>query len=146
MPDWVRSEIGRGESEAELAIADAIGVFIGLRHRGGHRMKLLASLPEEKQGATRDMSSVRQKIHTKAIFCVPEQRDQINGEKAIWSTEDTRISPLALPIITGDQIEWPFDSGRWYTVLDDGVEPIHQGYSYLVTCDACKPLTLGQAS
>lgn len=145
MPDWVRTEIGKAESEAEYEVAQAIGVTIGLKHRGGCKMKLIASLPEERQEARRDMN-VRQKIATQAFFCIPVQQDQISCKEAIWPTEDTCKSPLALPIITGDQIEWPYDSRRWYTVLDDGVQPIHQGYTYMVKCDACKPLTLGQAS
>ena len=145
MPDYVRSEIGRAESEAEYAIAEAIGVTIGLQHRGGCKMKLVASLPEEKQTHTRDMN-VRQKVHMDAIFCIPTQRDQLKGKMAIWSTEDTKRSAISPPILTGDQIEHPYDSGRWHTVLDDGVQVIHQGHSYLVTCSACKPLSLGQSS
>ena len=139
MPNDVRTQIGQAESAAELAIADAIGVTIGFVHRGGSKIQLLASLPEERQHATRDMNSLRQKIHAGATFCIPVQ-------DGVWATEDVSKSILALPIITGDQIEWPYGSGRWYTVLDDGVEPIHQGYSYLVKCDACKPITLGQQS
>ena len=139
----VRPRLGADLAKAELAVAKATGVEIGLSHRGSDMSSFWATVLEERvefQPAT----DYRTWEVVTVEFLIPVQDESLasgyDGGLDIFA-----MTADAKPITENDKIEYPVNSGRFLYVTDVP-KVTHEGYVYNVTAVSNKSLTTGARS
>ena len=136
--------LGFTGARAELRVAQRLGVLIGFSHRSQPEFAIYATLLQQDVGSETAITN-RQKEFYKGTFLIPVQNDAVTNAVAIYPTDGTAIAPENKPITVGDRIQWPANSGRFYYINED-VKTNDNGYTYICSAEACRPLTLGQRS
>lgn len=139
----VFNQVGTALGRAELVIAKNIGQVVGFTHRAALPTPLWITLIDYKVSSDENPSGRRLEV-TDATFLVPVQGPAFSGVSGFSGTSTIFPSSAQKPITVGDRIEWPVGSQRYFFVLQDGMECIHNGYAYMVKAQHQKSLTIGQ--
>lgn len=140
--------IGVGLNAAELAVSKAIGQVVGFQHRASLPIPLYVQFIDIAGGAEQaqrgrlvDKNVIRMILPTQAYAF-----SGASGFSGVSSVTPVNSSGKTGTIVVGDRVEWPIGSGRYFWVVEEGIDPIHYGYSYVVTAREERAVTLGQRS
>ena len=129
------TDIGAAEAEAELAVAQAIGVQISLSHRGASANTLYAILNDIQLSAERPQPMRSAEVQEISLT-IPNQ-----------TNFTASITTAAKPVTKGDRIEYPLSSGVYFWIQnDEAIECISNGYIYKVKAASRKTTALGTKS
>jgi hypothetical protein len=138
-----RNAIGAGLAKAELAVAKATGVQLGISHRSSDPAAFWGTVLEERVSFEPGQGHRQMEVLT-VEFLIPAQSpeavDGYDGEITIFP-----MTADAKPLTEGDRIEYPISSGRYLHVVDVP-KVTHHGYCYHVTAESSKSLAAGVRS
>ena len=142
--DTIGKELGR----AELAACRALGVIVGFTHRTEPAVPIYVEVGD-LTGGTEQVQARRMVEVGEMLIYVPVQNPAFSGVSGFSGTYAiTASTGAAKPsvITAGDRFEHPLGSGRYFWVKQDGVKPVHNGWTYEVVIREERALTLGQRS
>jgi len=138
-------QLGKDLGAAELEVAKAIGVLVGLQHRQQLAVPVYAQVIDQEHDAL--YNSLGRLSQTSSVtFFIPAQAPAFSGASGFsGGTGVSACSGTGKSITNGDRIEWPIGSGRYFWV-DTPIRTTHNGYVYEVTAQEIKTLRGGEKS
>lgn len=138
-------DLGRDLGAAELEVSKAIGVLVGLQHRGQPSVPVYAQVLDQEHDSL--YSSAGRLSQTQSTtFFIPAQAPAFSGASGFSGAMGvSACSGTRKSITTGDRIEWPIASGRYFWV-DEPIRTLHNGYLYEVIATEMKTLRGGEKS
>jgi hypothetical protein len=136
------NQLGRDLGSAELQVAKAIGQVVGFSHRQGEPVPIWAQVLDQEHDSLYS-STGRLSQTASTTFFIPAQPPAWSGVSGFSGAVGiSACSGVGKAITTGDRIEWPIGSGRYFWV-DEPIRTTHNGFVYEVVATEIKTLAGG---
>lgn len=144
MSNPVHDAIGKSLAQGNVAVAKAIGIIIGFKHRDDLPVPFYARKIDEQSDDV-DQPLGRRVDHNSIKMILPSQdpawsgASGFSGTWAIWPT----YSGQGRQPHCGDRVEYPIGSSEWY-YLDGNTISLNNGWSYELTAVQPHTQSLGE--